>query len=400
METFLEPNNVVLRRNSYVYREGTTLKLQGQPWTASGANVYWLGLDENVVPPAGSPYYAPLQASYPTHGRITEAMATLVTMGARTIRSQTLGVSVGNPLSLMPSLGVYNEQAFDSMDWAVFQARQHGLRIIPPLVDDYDYYHGGKFTFLRWRGYNITGSDRPLPADTMKFYTDPTIVQDFKSYIEHLMTHLNPYTGLTYAEDPTIIAYETGNELKGITWGDQDVPNEWTREICQLIKKLGPKKLCVDGTYGINSTHFAVSEVDIFSNHYYPLNITLLKSDIDSVEKSDRVYIAGELGWSDTRGDSLAGFLDVILQKQKVAAGSMFWSLFGRNVPDCSKFVDHSDGFTLHYNNPNNSAATDGLISTIRQHYFAMQNITVDSYLPSVPCPRNYIPGYDASYYL
>jgi mannan endo-1,4-beta-mannosidase len=73
----------------------------------------------------------------------------------------------------------------------------------------------------------------------MQFYTNSTIIGDFKAYIEHLMTHVNPYTGLTYAEDPTIIAYETGNELKGPMWGDQNVPNEWTREICQLIKKLG-----------------------------------------------------------------------------------------------------------------------------------------------------------------
>ena len=98
---------------------------------------YWLGLDENVIPPAGQPFYAPFNASYPTFGRITEVMNTLQTMGARLIRSQTLGVSVGNPLSVMPSLGVYNEQAFATIDWAVFQARQHGLRIMAPLVDNY-----------------------------------------------------------------------------------------------------------------------------------------------------------------------------------------------------------------------------------------------------------------------
>ena len=98
---------------------------------------YWLGLDENVIPPAGQPFYAPFNASYPTFGRITEVMNTLQTMGAHLIRSQTLGVSVGNPLSIMPSLEVYNEQAFATIDWAVFQARQHGLRIMAPLVDNY-----------------------------------------------------------------------------------------------------------------------------------------------------------------------------------------------------------------------------------------------------------------------
>jgi len=50
---------------------------------------------------------------------------------------------------------------------------------------------------------------------------------------------VNPYTGLSYAEDPTIIAYETGNELDGIVWGDKNVPNDWIREICQFVKQLG-----------------------------------------------------------------------------------------------------------------------------------------------------------------
>jgi mannan endo-1,4-beta-mannosidase len=53
------------------------------------------------------------------------------------------------------------------------------------------------------------------------------------------MTHINPYTGLTYAQDPTIMAYETGNELGGPVFGDKDVPVAWTRDICQFVKKLG-----------------------------------------------------------------------------------------------------------------------------------------------------------------
>lgn len=137
LESFIEPITVQIERNSYVYRQGADLRLDGKQWTASGANVYWLGLDENVIPPAGQPFYAPFNASYPTFGRITEIMNTLQTMGAHVIRSQTLGVSVGNPLSVMPALGLYNEQAFATIDWSVFQARQHGLRIVAPLTDNY-----------------------------------------------------------------------------------------------------------------------------------------------------------------------------------------------------------------------------------------------------------------------
>ena len=125
-------------RISDVTRRGSELLLDGKRWTMSGANVYWLGLDENVVPPPpGEPFYPPLNASYPTFGRITEVMNILNVMGARTIRSQTLGVSVGNPLSLLPSLGKYNERAFRTMDWAIAEAGRAGIRIFAPLVDNY-----------------------------------------------------------------------------------------------------------------------------------------------------------------------------------------------------------------------------------------------------------------------
>ena len=75
-----------------------------------------LGLDENVVPPAGEPFDPPTRASYPTKGRITDAMATVKALGGTMVRSHTLGVSVGNPLSVMPEPGVVNEDAFDAID--------------------------------------------------------------------------------------------------------------------------------------------------------------------------------------------------------------------------------------------------------------------------------------------
>ena len=60
------------------------------------------------------------------------------------------------------------------------------------------------------------------------------------------------------------------------------------------------------------------------------------------------------------------------------------------NVPDCRVFVNHSDGFTLQYGNPLNTEKNDTQISKIRQHFFRMQNESVTSYLPAVPCPGKY----------
>ena len=131
-----------------------------------------------------------------------------------------------------------------------------------------------------------------------EFYTNPEVISDFKNYIKVLLTHVNPYTGFTYAQDPTIFAYETGNELGGPTFEDMDVPVSWTSEISAYIKKLAPNKLVIDGTYGVNKTHLSIPSIDIFSNHFYPPNNTKLTDDIALVGSVNKVYLAAEYGWT------------------------------------------------------------------------------------------------------
>lgn len=373
--------------DQHVTRKGSQLFLGNKPWTASGANVYWLGIDENVVPPPNKPYAPP--ASYPTKGRITEIMSTLSTLGAHAFRSTTLGVSVGHPLSLEPELDVFNAQAFDTIDWAVYQARKHGLRLFAPLIDNYDYYHGGKFSFLRFRGINISSTASPISPLVMEFYNNRTIVNDFKNYITHLLTHKNKYTGLTYAEDPTIFAYETGNELGGPIFGDKDVPVKWTNEICTLIKRLAPKKLCIDGTYGINTTHLAIDSVDIVSDHFYPVNLTKLNSDIQLAASGGKSYIVGEYDWTGNvpSAPPLQSFFDITQKRRDVVAGDLFWSLFMHDVPNCAVYVDHDDGFTMHYGDPNNTVHNNTQIRTVRKHLFELQGRKVGNSLPPVKCP-------------
>ncbi|KAK3337247.1 glycoside hydrolase superfamily [Cercophora scortea] len=373
-----------------ITRNGSSLFLAGKPWKAVGANIYWLGLDENVTPPAGEPYYAPLKASYPTKGRITEAMAVVRALGGTMIRAHTLGVSTGNPLSLMPAPGQVNEKAFETIDWAVWQARQAGLRLMIPLTDNFDYYHGGKYNFLRWAGFNLTqAKDANNPA-VMQFYTNQTVIDLFKGYIRTLLTHKNPYTNLTYAQDPTIFAYETGNELCGPIWGDMNVPNAWIKEVGMQVKTLAPKKLFVDGTYGVNKTHLAVEEIDIFSNHYYPVSVKKLQADLDLVASANKPYFAGEYGWTGTASSADADLVSwfKVLEQSSSVIGDTFWSLFGHNVPDCSAFVEHSDGFTLQYGNPAQATQT----RLIRRHFIKMSqgvSIGVNETLPKVPCPAD-----------
>ncbi|KAI1499157.1 glycoside hydrolase superfamily [Biscogniauxia marginata] len=375
---------------SPVTREGSTLLVDGEIWKAVGPNIYWLGLDENVIPPEGQPFYEPTKASYPTKERITEAMAVVQALGGTIIRAHTLGVSTGNPLSVMPEPGVVNEDAFEAIDWAVYQAGRHGIRLLVPLVDNYDYYHGGKYNFLRWAGFDLTMARDSNNPQIQQFYTNVTIVDTFKGYIKTLLAHRNKYNNLTYAEDPTIFAYESGNELTGPMSGDMNCPADWVREIAQLVKTLAPEKLFFDGTYGINKTHLDIEEVDVFSDHFYPVSTTKLRSDIEAVGGAGKAYYAGEYGWTGQSGGDLLESFFATIEESAVVCGDSFWSLFGHNAPDCSTFVDHNDGFTLQYGNPENTADTNSRIQLIRKHFVAMSRnveISPDEPLPAVPCP-------------
>lgn len=68
---------------------------------------------------------------------------------------------------------------------------------------------------------------------------------------------------LTLAQDPTVLAFETGNELSGWTGRDYPPPVEWTTAIAQLLKELAPQTLVLSGTYGVREAELHIDEVDM-----------------------------------------------------------------------------------------------------------------------------------------
>ncbi|BGP31026.1 hypothetical protein JCM10296v2_002790 [Rhodotorula toruloides] len=265
--------------SSHVARNGTRLTLDRSGFTAVGANVYWLGLDENVVP----------NPAYPSKGRVLEAMAVAAAMGATTIRSQSLGISYGTALSIENALAVFKPEgdpAWDALDFAVFAARQYGLRLILPLTDQYDYYHGGIPTFLRWRNLSST--------DYTPFYDlSSPVFADFELYIRTLLNHTSPYTN-----DPTILAFELGNELGGYCVDHFPPPVEWSAAVAGLLKRLAPKTLVASGRYGVSEGEASVEEVDILSDHFYPPSLSRLSHSSRLSSHSSKPLLVGEYDWT------------------------------------------------------------------------------------------------------
>ncbi len=55
----------------------------------------------------------------------------------------------------------------------------------------------------------------------------------------HFLNRINTVTGMRYGDDPTILAWETGNELQHSFIGKLPAPGAWTGQTLRLaIEKL------------------------------------------------------------------------------------------------------------------------------------------------------------------
>lgn len=78
----------------------------------------------------------------------------------------------------------------------------YGLRVIIPLAEQYDYYHGGIATFLRWRNLAASSS-----KDYAPFYDlNSNVYNDFELYITRLLTHRSNITGVSMRRTVPLIS--------------------------------------------------------------------------------------------------------------------------------------------------------------------------------------------------
>ncbi|KZO90277.1 glycoside hydrolase family 5 protein [Calocera viscosa TUFC12733] len=372
----------LLKRNAFVSRSGTGLELLGEEFRIVGANVYWLGLDENVIP----------DPSYPSKNRVIEIMGIVSAMRGTVIRGHTLGISFGNPLSIMPSPDTYNEQAYEPIDFAILMARIYGIKLLIPMVDNYNWYHGGKYQFIGWAGIPWSGTGAAItPPDVgAYFYNTSSIVDSFKAYITHHLSHVNQYTGIAYKDDPTILGWETGNELCAVLYNDGPAPPAWTSEIAGLIKSLAPNHLVVDGTYGFypESGQLQVEVVDIFSDHFYPPSIARFQAGLALTQSANRVYLAGEWDWTGQYGgDSIQSFTAAL--EAGPGVGDFYWSLFGHD-DHCCLYVEHDDGYSFYY--PGRTEDMHDRAVVMTQHAYEMNADASPEVVPAVACPQYAFP--------
>ncbi|GAA5820856.1 hypothetical protein JCM3770_007270 [Rhodotorula araucariae] len=357
------------------------LTLNGAAYRIAGPNIYWLCQDENVAP----------KGYYTDKGRVREALAIAVAMGANTVRLISCGVSVGsnNPYSLEPSSGVWPDVAWDIHDYVIYAAREYGLRVILPLSDNYDYYHGGKYDFLRFTG--VSNANKGAA-----FFTNQKAIDAYKAYIVKLLSHRNVYSGVTWANDPTILAWETGNEWGSYMNSEAWPSAAWTQQIVSAIKSVDSKHLIIDGTNGVwNYTTGAtpaglgVAGIDIMTDHGYPRKTDILSKEISIAKNAKKAFLIGEFDWTSSHGGVALG--DYLSMIDSNGLGSMAWNVMGHDA-QCCNWVGHSDGVLLYlpplyYPNGVSSADQTNVLALVR-HWYKLTGRVQPSALPGVACPQ------------
>ncbi len=343
----------------FVTRSGSRLMLNGNIFRFAGTNEYYLGLDDNVRDAAGNP-------TRPPTARIDDALQSAVRTGATVVRSHTLGISVGCTACFEPRPGVFNTPALASADYAIYRAGQLRLKLMIPLTDQWRWYHGGESTFTGWAGYpndpnpsvNAAASAAQRASES-HFYTDPAVITAFRLYVSRLLNHVNPYNGLRYKDDPTVMAWETGNELWTAT-------PAWTQDFAAYLKhSIGVRQLVADGSAAdgmpVASAAVQAPDIDIVGGHFYPIDVDVMRRDAAVAASFGKAYVVGEFDW--TNSFATAAQISAVENDPNIS-GDLYWTLLPHLANGDPE--PHDDGFAMY--SPALNSSSQGISALLTAH--------------------------------
>ena len=256
---------------------------------------------------------------YPNRFEQEDTMKSLNILGCQVARPYTL--SVGYHVTGTKNNNtqvVLNENAMVIMDRAIYEAARQGVYLIIPFINNHFSSYGttpetsmyGDFYWFTKTlvGINYTSQD--------SFFKNDKVISLFLDFVEQVMNRKNSISGIKYANDPTILAWETGNELGG--WNSTP-PVEWTNKVYDKIKSIQKNVLVLDGSIASWNSQ---TKCELVGTHYYPGSPSQVKKDIERATSAGKGFILGEIGF-----DTPENLLKTCEEAAKLGAISLIWSL-------------------------------------------------------------------------
>ena len=221
-------HRTVTARGFVTARHGS-LRLDGNPFRFAGTNCYYLHQ----------------QSHYMIDSVLNDAAA----MGLSVIRAWAFADGEGHSYrALQTEPGAYDEKAFDSLDYAVHKAGELGIRLVLPLVNNWPDY-GGMQQYVQWF-LGLSDDSYGEGTNHDRFYTHAGIKDCYRAWAGKVIRHLNPYTGLRYCDDPTVMTFELANEPRCRSDKSGATLLAWAAEMSAYVKKLAPRQLVAVGDEG------------------------------------------------------------------------------------------------------------------------------------------------------
>ena len=376
----------------FVRVQGDQLVEGGRPFRFISWNIPNLHLVEDNIP-FEPPVAATDQASrslagwrWPDRFEITDALATVRQMGGTVVRTYVLSVrrtqdSPDEPRHVLGP-GQFNEEAFRALDQVLQVANEQGVRLIIPFVCNWHWW-GGRAQYAGFRGK--TKDD---------FWTDPQLIADFKQTVRFVLLRTNTLTGVRYADDKSILCWETGNEL--------ECPPSWTRAIAGYLKSLDGNHPVMEGfhTSELREESLTMPEVDIVTTHHYPgmkKSFAQLIRENAARAKGRKPYVVGEFGFVGMK--EMTDAIQATLETQ--TAGALAWSLRFRNRDGGYYWHSEPSGGNKYkaFHWPGSPIADDydeiPFLKLMRDQAFAIRGLPVPS--GTAPAPPRLLPIADVS---
>lgn len=181
--------------------------------------------------------------------------------GLDVLRPIAFGSDPSMCLPLQPEKGKHYEPALRQLDDLIYQCERHGVRLILPLANFWD-WQGGVEQYLRWGDTTMpspsewSGLDAAEKAEKRyQFYDDSTAQQLYRDHIKRILTRTNGITGTTYKDTKSIMMWELMNEPRP---PGEPIPSQterrkfvnWVKDTAAYIKNIDSEHLVSTGMGG------------------------------------------------------------------------------------------------------------------------------------------------------
>ncbi len=266
--------------NAFIRRLGNGFVRNGKSWRHTGANAWylaWLGSE----------------AAYGNRARLIRELDALRDLDVTNVR--LLAGDEEGPLKNAVSPGFvdrdghFNEQLFAGLDYAIAEIARRGMTAVLYLTNNWE-WSGGMMTRLWYEtGHYIDNNDPAhpwpeFPDAVSGFYGNADAVRRFCSYAGTLIARTNTVTGVTYRDDPAIMAWQLCNEPRpgsspSVMAAILPAYYGWIDSSAAFIRKLDPNhmvSLGMEGTIATNGNEDIVlrahRNIDYLTAHVWPLN--------------------------------------------------------------------------------------------------------------------------------